>query len=229
MTDPDDRDVANELAAIKAVADALQPLSSASQRKVVSIVVELLGIPGAAPSAASPQPAQPAETSISSVPSPSSPPSSVVDIRTLKEQKQPRTATEMAALVAYYVSELLPEEERRSVITKDDIEKFFKQAPYRLPQRLAQTLPDAARAGYFDVVERGQYKLNPVGYNLVAHGLPSGGSDSPTRASRPRTATPSRGGSKKAAAASKSATAKKPASRPRKVAAARKQPVAKRS
>jgi hypothetical protein len=128
----------------------------------------------------------------------------------------------MAALVAYYVTELAPEEERRSVITKEDIEKYFKQAPYRLPQRLAQTLPNAARAGYFDVVDRGQYKLNPVGYNLVAHGLPSGGSDSSTRAPRTRRAVPARGGSKKTAA-SKSTAAKKRAGQPKK-AATRNQP-----
>ena len=115
MTGPDERDVANELTAIKAVADALQPLSSASQRKVVSIVVELLGIPGVLRHQRLPHPAQPAQANVSPIASPSSPPSSVVDIRTLKEQKQPRTATEMAALVAYYVSELLPE--RRTTIS----------------------------------------------------------------------------------------------------------------
>ena len=115
-----------------------------------------------------------------------------IDIRSLKEQKEPRSANEMAALVAYYVSELLPPDEQRTVITAADIEKYFKQANYRLPGRVAQALPDAARAGYFDAVDRGQYRLNPVGYNLVAHGMPSRAADAsgarPAR-SRKRAAT----------------------------------------
>ena len=105
----------------------------------------------------------------------------LIDIRTLKEQKQPRSANEMAALVAYYVSELLPADERREAIATADIEKYFKQANFPLPGRVAMTLANAASAGYFDSVEpRGQWRLNPVGYNLVAHAMPSGLGDAPS-------------------------------------------------
>ena len=81
----------------------------------------------------------------------------------------------MAAVAAYYVAEHAPDDERSSVVTSSVLEKYFKQAGFPLPKRIDMTLPNAAQAGYFDSTsERGSYKLNPVGHNLVAHGLPSG-------------------------------------------------------
>jgi hypothetical protein len=37
---------------------------------------------------------------------------------------------------------------------------------------MAQVLIDAKASGYFESASRGEYKLNAVGYNLVAHNLP---------------------------------------------------------
>jgi len=96
----------------------------------------------------------------------------VKDIKTLKQEKGPKSANQMAAVVAYYLSELSPAAERKQAITKEDITKFFKQAGFPLPQRPEATLKNARNAGYFDPAGEGSYKLNPVGYNLVVHGLP---------------------------------------------------------
>lgn len=96
------------------------------------------------------------------------------DIRTLKEQKQPATAQEMACLVAYYLESLAGPDERKREIGPADLEKYFKQASFRLPKRIPQVLIDAKSAGYFDSTSRGKYKLNPVGHNLVVHNLPKG-------------------------------------------------------
>ena len=103
----------------------------------------------------------------------------IQDIRTLRERKNPQSVIEMAVLVAYYLSELAPENERKQAITSADIEKYFKQAGFRLPRALGQTLQKAKVAGYFDSVAGGQYKLNPVGYNLVVHNLPGDASAPP--------------------------------------------------
>jgi hypothetical protein len=84
----------------------------------------------------------------------------------------------MAALVAYYLSELAGDDERKDAINAADLEKYFKQAGFKLPKAIPQTLLNAAAAGYFDALGNGQYKLNPVGYNLAVHGLP--------RSQRPR-------------------------------------------
>jgi hypothetical protein len=95
-----------------------------------------------------------------------------MSIKDLKDEKQPDSSNQMAALVAYYLAEVAPEYERRPTINSQDIEKFFKQARFNLPKKLNMALPNAAAAGYLDAVGSGNYKLNPVGYNLVAHGLP---------------------------------------------------------
>lgn len=207
MADQGDRNIVDELAAIKAVVEALQPLGDGARRHVMAYVAEALGI--RATSAAIGDPGrQPAPTTSGLAVAASEavmPASATVDIRNLKEQKQPRTATEMASVVAYYLSELSPLEDRRAVVTAADIERYFKQANFRLPGRIAQTLPDAARAGYFDTTGRGQYKLNPVGYNLVAHGLPGGAVDPPARPTRPRKSS--------TRSAGKKATTKSPVAR----------------
>lgn len=96
----------------------------------------------------------------------------VIDIRTLKLEKSPSTANEMAALVAYYLGELIPENERKAEVEVSDMEKYFKQAPYPLPKNPQMLLHNAKKAGYFEPLGNGKFKLNPVGYNLVVHSLP---------------------------------------------------------
>jgi hypothetical protein len=96
-----------------------------------------------------------------------------VDIRALKAEKNPDSAKQMACLVAYYLQELAPKDERKQTISAQDIEKYFKQGNFKLPKKIDQVLVDAKRSGYFESAARGEYKLNAVGYNLVAHGLPA--------------------------------------------------------
>jgi hypothetical protein len=95
-----------------------------------------------------------------------------IDILTLKETKNPSSASEMACIVAYYLQHHAPEGEKRGEITKDDVEKYFIQAKFPLPKVPLQVLVDTKNAGYLDSAGRGKYKLNPVGHNLVAHKLP---------------------------------------------------------
>jgi len=117
-----------------------------------------------------------------------------VSIRDLKDEKQPESSNQMAALVAYYLSELAPESERRDTVGSADLERYFKQAGFKLPTAIYKTLPNAAAAGYFESVGGGRYRLNPVGYNLVVHGLPR----ADEKAARTRKAS-KKGGTKKAA------------------------------
>lgn len=97
----------------------------------------------------------------------------VIDVRTLKEQKQPKSAVQMACIVAYYLNEHAHAPDKKGTVKTEDLEKYFKQAGYKLPQKLNQVLVDAKAAGYFDSPSRGEYKLNAVGYNLVAHTMPT--------------------------------------------------------
>lgn len=96
----------------------------------------------------------------------------VIDIQSLKENKNPLNDIEMACLVAFYLEHHAPKDERQAYITNKDIEKYFKQAKFPLPKAPHQVPINTKTAGYFDSAGRGKYKLNPVGYNLVAHKMP---------------------------------------------------------
>lgn len=157
-----------ELAAIQALIAALEPLDTEARGRVVSYALSRFDIRtgGIASVPASAAAQLPGSTS----------PAGATDIRSLKETKAPRSGNEMAALVAFYLSELAPEDERKDFITTADIKRYFKQASFPLPKEPRYTLVNAKNAGYFDATnEAGSYRLNPVGYNLVAHALPAAG------------------------------------------------------
>lgn len=111
------------------------------------------------------------------------------DIRSLKEEKQPRTAIEMATLVAYFLAELAKEDEQKTALTSADIKKYFKQAQFQLPSDPNMTLHNSKNAGYLDALGNGRFKLNAVGYNLVAHKLPSDDGTS-AKKTKPKTKKP---------------------------------------
>jgi len=163
----------SELEAIEVVFNTLSSLDKEGQKRVIDYVFKRLNLTSVVNNSQNLELSQQMrsdatrEAGITVVS-----PSRIVDIRTLKEQKSPSNDKEMAAIVGYYLSELAPEGEKKQIIGKDDLEKYFKQADYKLPQHIKMTLPQAKDAGYFDLADRGEYKLNPVGYNLVAHNLP---------------------------------------------------------
>lgn len=170
-----------ELTAIQTVLGALRGLKTDERQRVLAYVFERLGLPSV--SRANPaQPTSPNAPQAVALPATlattADEPGGPRDIRTLKEQKKPKTAMEMAALVAYYLAELAPPTYRKATIGTDDITTYFKQADFPLPRAPRQTLFNAKAAGYFDSAERGSFKLNPVGHNLVVHGLPSTGDGS---------------------------------------------------
>jgi len=180
-----------ELEAMQIVIVALTPLDSEARGRVLDYVFKRLGFKAILPSTPIG-----AATRGDAVASSSGTRTVAPDIRTLKAEKVPHSAVEMAALVAYYLSELAPSDERRDAIGTADIEKYFKQAHYPLPKTPRFALTNAANAGYFDSVARGLYRLNPVGYNLVVHKLPSGSSERPASRSKKGTRGAQRVGKK---------------------------------
>lgn len=152
--------------AIDSMIEALEPLDIVSRQTAVNAVCAHLGLESSIKNSSSEEstPLKPDNNNSSNL---------VIDIRTFKDQKNPKTAVQMACLVAYYLQELAPQNERKETINSTDLTKYFKQAGYKLPKAIPQLLPDARVAGYFESAPgKGEYSLNAVGYNLVAHNLP---------------------------------------------------------
>src|SRR3989442_7854507 len=172
-----------ELEASGSIIALLTPLDQTKRSRVLEYVLKRLQMATLQASAVR-------SRKIQDSPTPTSAARTIMDIRTLTAEKQPRSANEMVALVAYYLSELAPEGERSSTVNPDTIRKHFKMAGFPLPRVLRSVLPNATAAGYLENVSRGEYRLNPVGYNLVVHGLPRSSLPRPTAASgrptRPR-------------------------------------------
>jgi hypothetical protein len=177
---PDENDDQDDVRAISALFTALKPLNAESRVAVLEFVIKRLGIslnvPDVPPVHNPPVAlaAMPSATTFDNSPPP--PPSGTRDIRTFAAEKKPKTVNEKVAVVGYYLSQLAPEGERRDHLVADDIKIFFIQADFELPSAAPHvTLANAKNAGYLSALERGQYRLNAVGHNLVAHKLPGEG------------------------------------------------------
>lgn len=160
-----------EIEAIKAVLHALEPLPAEVRASVLGYVLQRLQIvlaPSTQVSTAgvSGSTAMAAGTGGEQQALP-------VHIKALKELKKPRSANEMAALVAYFLANAASKAEHKDKITAKDIETYFKIAEFPLT-KTQFTLPNAKAAGYLDAVGDGEYRLNAVGHNLVVHSMPRG-------------------------------------------------------
>ncbi|MDE0145100.1 MAG: hypothetical protein OXL95_04455 [Nitrospira sp.] len=175
MAEPIDQ----EIEAIKSVLSALSPLSEKARISVLDYVSKRLNLPTstASPISSLPSPAE----QLSKEDKPNGIHQKDVHISALKEHKSPRSANEMAALVAYYLGNVAPQDQRKSTINQSDIETYFKIAKFPLPKSVRMTLINAKISGYFDSVSDGEYKLNAVGYNLVEHNLPRSQKTGPGR------------------------------------------------
>jgi hypothetical protein len=156
-----------EVAAIQSIVQALEPLDSEARGRVISYVFSRLGLRASVGLASPRAEAPPLHEVNETAPQ-------LVDPRSFKQQKDPRSAIEMAAVVAYYLAEVAPPMERKDSIDAEDVKRYFKLAQFPLPGKVHMTLVHTKNAGYIDSVGEGRYRLNSVGYNLVAHNLPRG-------------------------------------------------------
>lgn len=108
--------------------------------------------------------------------------SNEIHIKQFKESKNPKSAIEMATIVAYHLQYNVGAAERKEKVGSSDLETWFRIADYPLPKGdMKFLLVNTKNAGYFDSVGSGEYKLNAVGYNLVKHNLPKGDGHSASR------------------------------------------------
>lgn len=169
-------DVDSEIEAIRVILNALEPLDAVARESVLDYVFKRLGIQReTAPPTPPTQPHTPATPQQPVLTQPAASPHQ--HIKDYKEEKQPRSAIEMAAIVAYYLENLAPETERKQTVSVADLDTYFKIAEFKPPAKQQFTLVNAKNAGYFDSVGGGEYKLNAVGHNLVVHSMPRKGND----------------------------------------------------
>ena len=184
-----------ELQAIGGIVALLAPLDDEARERVVDYVFRRLGIElqttvdaavdqVAATPTVTPIPDGQIKGSSTIV---SSQPLRPTDIRSLRTQKNPGNAMEMAALVGYYLSHAAPKEERLDSFGTKELEKYFIQGGYPVPSTPRLVLFNAKKAGYLDVKSHGKYKINAVGFNLVEHSLPgASGGATPGKSAAPR-------------------------------------------
>ena len=160
-----------EIEAIGALLNALGPLEPKARQTVFDYVAKRLEIAptkfGRPPADTPPDlipPGDPPETDDST--------GDECHISELVQKKKPRSAIEMAVLVAYYLSHKAPKGDRKQQISTDDLTTYFKISEFKLPKSPQYTLSNTKIAGYLESAGSGKYKLNPVGYNLVVHSMP---------------------------------------------------------
>jgi hypothetical protein len=153
--------------AIDEIISALKPFEVDDQNAILSAVCTLLKLSNPVAVSAT-QPATIVDPPVREVPR-----SIGMDIKSLAAEKSPSNAVQMACLVAVYLQEHAPDAERNDTVNTADLDKYFRQAKFRMPNDIGSVLPNAKKAGYLDsAATRGEYKLTAVGYNLVVHNLP---------------------------------------------------------
>jgi hypothetical protein len=154
-----------ESQAIQTIISTLEPLDGEARQRVLVYSLNRLGIKKiAVPEIRVVASKEPAEAAAGR---------GVQTIRELKRDKSPRFATQMAAVVGYYLSAIAPPEERKDAIGHEDVKDYFKKAGFNLPKSPTDVLIHAAQTGYFDHLGDGQYRLTSAGRNLVLNGFPA--------------------------------------------------------
>jgi hypothetical protein len=155
----------------KKIEDTLKGVEKDRQQRILRWVTESLGLSAVAPQHQVETFAKPGDRG------------SPRDIKSFVEAKKPKNDTQFAALVAYFYQFEAPEQDRKDSISTDDLKDAARKAKWRQPPKPHATLNNAVAAGYLDRAERGAYRINAVGENLVAMTLP-GDQEQPARSAR---------------------------------------------
>lgn len=174
MTQPTD-----DLDAVRQISQILEPFKGDDRERIIRWVREKLGMVAErehAPPATTPPPPVPSETGQATP----------KDIRAFINEKVPKNDQNLAAVIAYFYHFLASEDERKDHIVAADITEACRKADWERPGAPAQSLINAYHSGLFDRAEKGSYRLNAVGENLVAMVLPEGEQTSKRAAKRVR-------------------------------------------
>jgi len=156
-------------AAQKIVAE-LQGMTIDYQALALKFAMETLGLQ-LPTSYAQPTPPPP-HLSSAAPPAPAGTRAQRTDIKSFTTAKAPKTDQQFAAVVAYYYQFEALAPDRKESIDAATMQDAARLAGRRQVNDWSITLNNAMRTGYLDKAERGAFKLNSVGENLVAITLP---------------------------------------------------------
>lgn len=172
----------DDLEAVRTLVEALGPFSSDDQQRIIRWACEKLELPilGATLRAHQSRDLAPEQAVKYDQPNIAN----STDIKSFVEAKQPSNDMQFASVVAYYYAFETVESQQKESITGEDLQDACRQSQRHRLSNPGQTLRNACHNGLLDKAgERGAYKINTVGENLVAVILPA---DSPnTKPSRP--------------------------------------------
>lgn len=164
-TSPDD------LEAVRKVIEALTPFNKDDQERIVRWAREKLGLSPSFESAA----IHSQSSGSRQMGSPGSSTGGSVSLRDFVTQKQPKADVHFVAVVAYYYQFEARDSDRKASITAADLQEACRLANRSRFNNPSIPLQNAFKVGYLDKAERGSYRLNSVGENLVAMALSGGG------------------------------------------------------
>lgn len=161
--------ISNEFDAAKVIVETLKGLDKQQQARAIKFACESLEMQAPAVGAVS----HAGGGTVQAAPTSSAAPT---DIKQFTASKAPKSDQQFAAVVAYFYRFVASEAERKDAITAEDLKDAARKVGRKRPHRV--TLNNAKNAGYLDAAERGNFKINTVGENLVAVTLPGNGGES---------------------------------------------------
>jgi hypothetical protein len=183
----------DDLSAVREISELLEGFGNDERERIIRWVREKLGM-AAGPAAATTPAAiathtQPAPAAAATPAGPAAA-LTVTDMRNFVAQKNPKNDKQLAAVVAYYYRFVAPQDQRKDSIGSEELTNACRIADRDRPKKPAQTLVNAFRDGFLDRAERGAYRLNTVGENLVAMVLPDGNANTDGRRNSSKRGTP---------------------------------------
>lgn len=176
----------DDLEAVRIVTEALEGFGPPEQERIIRWSREKLGLTATNEEVASARVTLPSTQSPGAEAQPQGNRRSQ-DIQTFVRAKNPRTDSQFAAAVAYYFRFEAPESERKEAITKDILQEACRKVGRERFGNPLATLFNTFKGGLLDKgPDKGTFKINSVGENLVAMALPGGEASTSATPAKPR-------------------------------------------
>lgn len=153
----------SDFEAAKAVAELLKDLDPDRQARILRWVSESLGIVAHSESRTETPAAHHRNPDVDRMPAPGS----ATDIKSFVGSRNLKSDNQFVTTVAYFYRFEAPHNQRRESITAEILQEATRLAGRSRLGDPGKTLRNAKDMGYLDAADRGEYKINSVGENLV--------------------------------------------------------------